>query len=436
MIAFFDHPDTLTISMWDYSWLQCGHPGGAFEDLPRRVAEAAERGYNALRVDVFPHRYPESRTHFRKNTGNRRIRTWGDVFVAEGYDVDVRAKVMELADLCRKENILLGLDTWQSRTELARHIEDGGLVPAEQEERLCRDWSSSWARALRIMREDGVLERAAWIAPLNEVPLFLGQMLASVKISDPQTRHEGQTEFRADLPELDAIFQRINTWLGEEIKEVVRSDSIPLAYSALGAENYADRLTDLYDLVDVHFMPDVFLRPSDREALDQAGAGASGFSLHAALDGYNLAVYGAAWERALENNYPEMLHLAHNYAQAALDRCMLPSGKRLAALVSECYGPCNFPDHPSVSWEGYKNWNADAARIFSQYEYAGLSLSNHAEPIFSLWDDVGWHRRGNAFLKAAFHGNQMPSGASPSRVTVNGKAGMRGFSCAEGQAPS
>jgi hypothetical protein len=44
MKNYFDKGTPLAISMWDYSWLKCGHPGGAFHDLPRCVAEAAERG--------------------------------------------------------------------------------------------------------------------------------------------------------------------------------------------------------------------------------------------------------------------------------------------------------------------------------------------------------------------------------------------------------
>jgi len=60
-----------------------------------------------------------------------------------------------------------------------------GMIEAGQEERVCREWSQSWVKALRLMREDGVLERAVWVPPLNEVPVFLGSMLPSVKVSDP-----------------------------------------------------------------------------------------------------------------------------------------------------------------------------------------------------------------------------------------------------------
>jgi hypothetical protein len=44
----------LFLSMWDFSWLLAQYPGAPYEDIERRVAEAAERGYNTLRIDCFP----------------------------------------------------------------------------------------------------------------------------------------------------------------------------------------------------------------------------------------------------------------------------------------------------------------------------------------------------------------------------------------------
>src|SRR5512136_946639 len=65
--GYWNKHTRLTISMWDFSWLHAGHPGGAYEDLERRVAEAKERGYNALRVDCFPSRVLEAESRFEKN---------------------------------------------------------------------------------------------------------------------------------------------------------------------------------------------------------------------------------------------------------------------------------------------------------------------------------------------------------------------------------
>jgi hypothetical protein len=393
------HP--LAICMWDYSWLQCGHPGGQFHDLPRRVAEAAERGYDTLRVDVFPHFYLKREHTFPEQGMDRRVRTWGDVLQKGGYTVDVRRKVIELADLCRRHKLRLALDTWMSFAVLGPQLNGAKFFPRRQEEKLCRDWADTWAKALRLMRDDGVLERAAWVAPLNEVPLFLGAMLESVKVSDPEVRHEGQTRFRADLPELDAIFRQINTWLGEAIAAEIATERIPLAYSALGAENYADRLTDIYDLADVHFMPDTLLDEADKTALEHAGKGASKFSLHPAQDPWNLKIFSDAWNEASRKHREAMCALARDYAAAVHQRLTLPSGKRLHAVVTEAYGPCNHPDHAEVDWTEYQHWNAAAFAIFAEYPFVGLTLSNHAEPIFSLWDDVAWQQQGNRLIHAA-----------------------------------
>ncbi len=109
--AYFDKGSRLTISMWDFSWLHASHPGGAFADLERRVAEAVERGYNTLRVDCFPSRVLESESRFEKNWDPAvNVPQWGQR--AMTLTCNVRKKVAELATLCRKHKIWLGLDSW------------------------------------------------------------------------------------------------------------------------------------------------------------------------------------------------------------------------------------------------------------------------------------------------------------------------------------
>lgn len=394
MKNYFDKHTPLTISMWDFSWLMCGHPGGGFQDLSGCVEQAAERGYNTLRVDVFPHLYLGGEHTFKSTGARPRILSWGNVTVPGGHTVDVRRKVVELADLCRRHGIWLGLDTWQSEAILRA----SGKIPLGEEEAAARKIANAWVEAIPALRDDGVLERAVWLAPLNEVPLFLGQNLEAVRVSDTKDRHEGMTEWHSDLPELDAIFKKINFWLGETVKEAIERDGVPLSYSALGAENYASRLPEFYDVVDVHFMPDMLLSEEDAEALEKAGRGASRFTLHPHQRKFDLALFSAAWNRACEGNYPRMLKLCHNYAQNALSQMTLPSGKKLEAVVTEAFGPCNHPDHPEVDWSWYRRYNGDAARIFSQYDFAGMTISNHAEPIFSAWQDVAWQRTTNQFI--------------------------------------
>lgn len=55
----------------------------------------------------------------------------------------------------------------------------------------------------------------------------------------------------------------------------------------------------------------------------------------------------------------------------------------------------------STSAYAYKRYNADSLRIISDMEFAGSSLSNYGEPLFSLWDDLDWHWTSNTHFLAA-----------------------------------
>ncbi|MDZ7723547.1 MAG: cellulase-like family protein [candidate division KSB1 bacterium] len=43
------------ISMWDFSWIERRWPGAGYENWDVALDELMERGYNAVRIDAFPH---------------------------------------------------------------------------------------------------------------------------------------------------------------------------------------------------------------------------------------------------------------------------------------------------------------------------------------------------------------------------------------------
>jgi hypothetical protein len=400
--GYWNKNTRLTISMWDFSWLHASHPGGAYEDLERRVAEAKERGYNTLRVDCFPSRVLEPESRFEKNwVPGTDLPHWGQRSVS--FTCNVRQKVKQLADYCRKHGIWLGLDSWDKGHMFSGFPDNMGGDPkpfaeSEEEAQFTR-YANIWVKALKLMREDGVLERAVWIAPMNEVPHFAGgHLTALAKLRVPQ-KNEGETKLTRNQQE-DAVYQRINNWMGEAIKAEVAREKIPLSYSSLGAEDYGNRLTDIYDVVDVHFMPDVILDAQDQKAVAAARKGVKGFRF-AEMAQFDLKAYSAAWDAACRKHYQAMLNRARDYHQSALKRMTLPSGKTLDAIITESFGPCFWPDHPLVGWDWYKRYNGDALRVVAAMDFKGSSLSNYAEPIFTLWRDTDWHWTGNAYFLAA-----------------------------------
>ena len=48
------------ITMWDFSWLERRWPGAGYEDWDLALDELVERGYNAVRIDVYPHLIAEN----------------------------------------------------------------------------------------------------------------------------------------------------------------------------------------------------------------------------------------------------------------------------------------------------------------------------------------------------------------------------------------
>jgi hypothetical protein len=405
----------LSITMWDFSWLMAHHHGGAYQNLEQRVAEAAERGYNTLRVDCFPSRILERESMFPKKNWipDVNLPMWGEIAV--DYTCNVRNEVAHLADLCRKHGIWLGLDSWDKahmfRSAKPSFAKTSGAVSdlfgsgvsttsiAEaDEERAFTNYGETWVKALKSMREDGVLERAVWIAPMNEVPHFGGRSVGSVIALESRQKYEGVTKLEA-MAEPDAIYRRLNDYMGAPIKSEVAKDGIPLSYSSLGAENYATRMTDIYDVVDIHFMPGVIEDDEDKRAFQKAGPGAPKGYIHD-FEKFDLKAYSIAWDNACRRHYPAMLERVSSYFKTALEHTTLPSGKRLQAIITESYGPCFWPDHPDVSWEWYKRYNADALRVIASMNFTGASLSNYGEPIFTLWKDPGWHFPGNNYFRA------------------------------------
>jgi len=169
--------------------------------------------------------------------------------------------------------------------------------------------------------------------------------------------------------------------------------------SGVWVENYRDRVPEFYDAVDAHFMPDAKLLPENEEALEKAGKGASGFTLHQQQGHWDFALFSAAWERAVKRNYGRMLINAKAFCEKTFSTVAGEEGLTFEVICTEAYGPCNHPDHPEMNWDWYEHYNADANRIFAGFPFSGLTLSNHAEPLFSLWNHRDWHVRGNAYVK-------------------------------------
>ena len=51
----FQQPYPLAITMWEFSWIERRWPGAGYEDWDQALSELVARGYDAIRIDAFPH---------------------------------------------------------------------------------------------------------------------------------------------------------------------------------------------------------------------------------------------------------------------------------------------------------------------------------------------------------------------------------------------
>lgn len=50
-----EKPHPLAITMWDFSWIERRWDGAGFADWDDALDQLVERGYDAVRIDAFPH---------------------------------------------------------------------------------------------------------------------------------------------------------------------------------------------------------------------------------------------------------------------------------------------------------------------------------------------------------------------------------------------
>ena len=149
------HPRATT--MWDISWLLRRWPGAGFEDWDRALDELVERGYDAVRLEAFPHMLavdPDAE--------------WEFIPGADCHDwaapLPVRARPWPaLADfirLCRGRGVAVGLSTWFPQDATEARLRIGSP----------QDHAAAWARTLDLLENEGLLDALLYVDLCNEWP--------------------------------------------------------------------------------------------------------------------------------------------------------------------------------------------------------------------------------------------------------------------------
>ena len=145
------------ITMWDFSWLERRWDGAGFEDWDSVLDELVVRGYNAVRIDAYPHLVAAGPT--KKWTLNEvwNQQMWGS---PDLNIVQVQPMLNQFLEKCRERDIKVGLSSWY------RQDTEGTVMKIDSPEKM----ADNWLKTLKTIEEGGLLDTVLYVDLCNEWP--------------------------------------------------------------------------------------------------------------------------------------------------------------------------------------------------------------------------------------------------------------------------
>lgn len=367
-LSDLSHP--LAITMWDFSWLERRWTGGGYSDWGRALDGLRERGYDAVRIDAYPHLLAADPD-----------REWDLVPVWSEHDWGapapvrvpaVRAALIEFITACRDRGLLVALSSWyREDTTDARMRYD---TPARQ--------AASWTAVLDTIVDAGLGDKVLYVDLANEFP---------VPLFNPYAYPEGTA---AEI--LSRGAPPLRTWMADAIGPV-REKHPDFDYCF----SFATELTPgqdvaAFDLLELHIWmttPEIsdFYRGIGYNLYTSHNDPASYVELQRAEAEYRRSP--AHWQERLV----EAVESAADWSRA--------TGKPLVS--TECWAIVNYKDWPGLDWGWVKELNEFGVRAAVRTgRWAAIASSNFCGPQFQgMWQDVRWHRR----VTDAIHAGTLPT---------------------------
>lgn len=361
-------PQPYAIAMWDFSWLERRWPGAGYEDWDKALDELAERGYNAVRIDAYPHLVdvdPEGEWHLLPVWNQE---DWGS---PAKVTVQVMPSLLEFLNKARARNISVALSTWfrQDRWNARMRI------------RAPEDLGRVWLSVLDRVRGAGMLDSLLYIDLCNEFPIETwAPFLYTSNMPHPENGNARSMN--------DAI---VADWMRRAIA-VVKTNypDIPCTFSqTITLEDFRGQDVSALDFLEPHLWMTMVSDYHQRANYEFTKFSPLGYeklvansrrTYEADKDRYDTALFDsidrlARWSRAVDR------HL----------------------ITTEAWALVCFKDWPGLEWNWILDLNARAAeRAAATGRWIGLCSSNFAGPQFvGTWRDVAYHRRLTSIIRSA-----------------------------------
>jgi sugar phosphate isomerase/epimerase len=349
------------ITMWEFSWIERRWPGAGFEDWDQALDELRERGYDAVRIDPFPHLLATDPKKTWTLEPEWTTQDWGSPDVNR---IVLMPALTEFLSKCKARGVKVGLSTWYRKDQDDTRMKITG--PEVQ--------AAQWIQTLDTIRETGLLDTILYTDLCNEWPgddwaPFVKPHMSYGDWAKPESlswMHTAIGLVREHYPEL------------------------PLFFSVAGEPNanQAPQLAD-FDLLDLHVW---MTQQNDGEFYKLTGYSYEHFD----PKGYtNLSLKAEETYRARPQYWQQLL-------TDKIDRLAAASrATKMPLITTECWAIVDYKDWPLLKWDWVKELCAlGAARAVASGQWLAIATSNFCEPQFvGMWRDVAWHQRMTGVIK-------------------------------------
>jgi hypothetical protein len=376
----------LAITMVDYSWMLKHHRYGAFDNFDRFFEELVERGYNAVRMDCFPHLIAaddsgvvQQRFHHKK--ADRAVQIWG-------YDFSIRSEprksLVQFLTQCRAHGIHVGLATWfmdhgTGRSKAFKGVD--GFVRA-------------WDETLNFINDHGLMDVVAYVDLLNEYPMAHGLTWLDEQLeqrAEPGTGEVGPWEDPFEKTDYynESQVDFYQSFMRSSIDGIKRRwPHLDVFCSETGRRVPQDY--ENFDAIDKHFWIS-----HNKELAEHTGFRRLTHNKPTDVDFHDIYVNGLKhWDQN-----------KHRYAAWMEDRIQRTAelGRRYGVPVgnTEGWGDVFWEDNPTIDWRFIMEAAEICVPLAVKHGYKFICTSNFTCPQFrGMWEEVEWHQKMTRIIKA------------------------------------